>query len=185
MTRPLRAEPLKPASPPSALGRSAQLLRFLVRYRYLGSGDVPPDAGADAQAFAEDIQALGPAFIKIGQALSIRPDLLPPAYVQALEHLQDDTAPVPLDAIRAAVEQELGVRLTQAFARFDPEPLAAASLAQVHAAALPDGREVVVKVQRPGIAEEIRTDLELLRKIASTADRLTEQGRRVLFAQWV
>ena len=185
MSKPSRAEPRKPATPGGTLARSAQLLRFLVKYRHLGTGDLPSNASADAQAFAQDIQALGPAFVKIGQALSIRPDLLPLVYVQALEHLQDDTAPVPFEAIRAVVEQELGVRLTQAFARFDPVPLAAASLAQVHAAALPDGREVVVKVQRPGIAEEIRTDLALLHKLASAADRLTEQGRRVLFAHWV
>jgi ubiquinone biosynthesis protein len=167
-------------------GRSAQLLRFVLKYRHLGEGDIEADvAKADAEAFAADLQALGPAFVKIGQALSIRPDLLPPAYLKALECLQDDTAPVPFEAIRATIEKELGVRLSQAFSRFDAEPLAAASLAQVHSAAMQDGREVVVKVQRPGIAEEIRADIGVLRKLATAADVLTEQGRRVLFVQWV
>lgn len=169
-----------------AFGRSAQLLRFCLKYRHLGEVGTGADhAQADAEAFATDLQALGPAFVKIGQALSIRPDLMAPAYLKALECLQDDTAPVPFEAIRATVEAELGVRLSHAFARFDVEPLAAASLAQVHCAALPDGREVVVKVQRPGIADEIRADLDVLRKLATAADVLTEQGRRVLFVQWV
>src|SRR5436305_14149513 len=101
-------------------GRSAQLLRFVLKYRHLGEGDIEADvAQADAEAFAADLQALGPAFVKIGQALSIRPDLLPRAYLKALECLQDDTAPVPFEAIRATIEKELGVRLSQAFSRFD------------------------------------------------------------------
>ena len=174
----------KPSS--GAFGRSAQLLRFILKYRHLGDAEATAgDAAADAEAFASDLQALGPAFVKIGQALSIRPDLLPPAYLKALECLQDDTAPVAFDKIRETIETELGIRLSKAFARFDAQPLAAASLAQVHCAALPDGREVVVKVQRPGIADEIRADLDLLRKLATAADLLTEQGRRVLFVQWV
>ncbi|HZP67211.1 MAG TPA: AarF/UbiB family protein [Rudaea sp.] len=166
------------------LGRSAQVLRFVTKYRHLGGFGEPHD-GADAASFAADIQELGPAFVKIGQALSIRPDLLPPDYLEALEALQDDTAPIPFEAVRTSVEAELGVRLNHAFAEFDPEPLAAASLAQVHAATLRDGRAVAVKVQRPGIAEEIRADLAVLAKFARAADRFTEQGRRVLFARWI
>jgi predicted unusual protein kinase regulating ubiquinone biosynthesis (AarF/ABC1/UbiB family) len=168
------------------LGRAAKLLQFATRHRHLGGFGASADHGDDdAAAFAADIQALGPAFIKIGQALSIRPDLLPPKYLAALEQLQDDTQPVPFEAIRASVERELGVRLNHAFAHFDPEPLAAASLAQVHCATLRDGREVVVKVQRPGIADEVKADLDVLGRIAGAADRFTEQGRRVQFVQWV
>jgi predicted unusual protein kinase regulating ubiquinone biosynthesis (AarF/ABC1/UbiB family) len=167
------------------IARSARVLQFLTRYRHLGSPGVHAGDDAEAQAFAADIQALGPSFVKIGQALSIRPDLLPPAYLTALEHLQDDTDPVPFEAIRAVIEEELGVRINQAFATFENEPLAAASLAQVHAATLRDGREVVVKVQRPGIAREVDGDLAVLARFARAADRFTEQGRRVQFAQWV
>ena len=181
------ASNVKPAAGAGVLRRSARLLRFASKYRHLGgfARSVAHRRRRDAAEFATDIQALGPAFIKIGQALSIRPDLLPPAYLSALEQLQDDTEPVPFDAIRAVVEHELQVRITQAFAEFDPKPLAAASLAQVHAATLRDGREVAIKVQRPGIADEIAGDLVVLRKLAGAADRFTEQGRRVHFAQWI
>jgi ubiquinone biosynthesis protein len=170
----------------STLTRSARLLRFATRYRHLLLGGQPAEGeGADPAQLARDIQALGPAFIKIGQALSIRPDLLPPRYLEALQCLQDDVERVPFEQIRARVEEELGVRITQGFARFEQEPLAAASLAQVHAATLRDGREVVVKVQRPGIDAAIQGDLAVLRGIARTADRFTEQGRRVHFAEWI
>lgn len=175
--------------PESTLARSTRLLRFASKYRHLlsrerndGVEDHANDAGAD---LAGEIQKLGPAFIKIGQALSIRPDLLPPSYIEALECLQDDVEPVPFELIRERIESELGVRITQGFAHFDERPLAAASLAQVHAATLRDGREVVVKVQRPGIRESIDADLRILRGIARTADVITEQGRRVHFLEWL
>ena len=167
------------------VGRSAQLLRFAAKYRHLGGHSEHPVDHAEAAQFAADIQALGPAFIKIGQTLSTRPDLLAPEYLAALETLQDDTRPVPFAAIRKTVEEELGVRLHQAFPVFEEVPLAAASLAQVHAATLRDGRAVVVKVQRPGIAADIRADLGVLSHVARAADHLTEQGRRVLFGRWV
>ena len=174
----------------STLTRSTRLVRFASKYRHLVFGRVASATGEDCAAeppddLAQDIQKLGPAFIKIGQALSVRPDLLPRSYLKALEQLQDDVERVPFSVIRERVESELGVRITQGFARFDEEPIAAASLAQVHAAQLRDGREVVVKVQRPGIRQEIETDLRILRGIAHTADRMTEQGRRVHFVQWL
>src|SRR3569623_2243285 len=167
------------------VGRSAQLLHFAAKYRHLGGHSEHPVDHAEAAQFAADIQALGPAFIKIGQTLSTRPDLLAPEYLAALETLQDDTRPVPFAAIRKTVEEELGVRLHQAFPVYEEVPLAAASLAQVHAATLRDGRAVVVKVQRPGIAADIRADLGVLSHVARAADHLTEQGRRVLFGRWV
>lgn len=173
------------AAPASA--HVARVLRFGMKYRHLGSAVHPGDSGdaETARAFAEDIQSLGPAFIKIGQALSVRPDLLPPAYLAALASLQDDTPAVPFDIVRRTVEEELRVGINTVFPRFDPQPLAAASLAQVHRATLRDGREVAVKVQRPGMREAIHGDLAALRKVARAADHLTEQGRRVLFAHWI
>src|SRR5690606_2494541 len=116
-----------------------------------------------------------------GQALSIRPDLLPVRYLDALRCLQDDVESVPFELIRERVEQELGMRLSHVFASVDPQPLAAASLAQVHAGTLHDGREVVIKVQRPDIEEAVREDVELLRTVARGVDWLTEQGRRIHF----
>ena len=178
-----------PATSDSTLTRSARLLRFASKYRHVMFGATGPAErhrdSASAEDLAREIQELGPAFIKIGQALSVRPDLLPPDYLQALEQLQDDVERLPFSVIRERVEEELGVRITQGFSRFDEEPLAAASLAQVHSAALRDGREVVVKVQRPGIREAIDADLKIMRGIAQTADRMTERGRRVHFVEWL
>jgi ubiquinone biosynthesis protein len=106
--------------------------------------------------------SLGGAFLKVGQMLAARPDLLPQAYVSALSRLQDAAPELPFPVIRAAVEKELGQPLAALFSEFDPEPLAAASIGQVHRARLPDGREVAVKVQRPGIGELVALDLDLL-----------------------
>jgi ubiquinone biosynthesis protein len=176
----------EPHTAESAVTRSARLLRFATKYRHLfGVTEATPEQDAQAEQLAQDIQQLGPAFIKIGQALSVRPDLLPPHYLQALSALQDDVDQVPFEQIRERIEAELCVRTTQAFAELEPEPLAAASLAQVHRATLRDGRQVVVKVQRPNIEQEIRTDLSVLGGAARAADRLTEHGRRVHFAEWI
>ncbi len=133
------------------------------------------------EQFATDLEEMGPTFIKLGQVLAGRPDLLPAAYVQALARLQDRVKPFPYDQVQQMVETELGVRLSKAFAEFDPEPLAAASLGQVHAAALRDGRRVVVKVQRPGIRERIAEDFEVLQEIAAFLDKHTEIGKRYRF----
>ena len=112
------------------------------------------------------LEELGPTFVKLGQILSTRPDLLPPDYIHELSKLQDAVPPAPWEEVVALIQEELERPLAEVFARLDPEPLAAASLAQVHPATLPDGSEVVVKVQRPDIQEDIATDLEILADLA-------------------
>ena len=180
----------------SSLARTGQILRFLLKYRSAGvftgldldaatlDGGEAVDNGRPEE-FVSDLEALGPAFIKIGQALSTRPDMVPAPYLAALERMQDDVAPEPFESIRPVIEDALGVRISKAFASFDEIPIGGASLAQVHRATLRDGRAVAVKVQRPGVAEAIRLDLDALGRLAGHADRMTDLGRRVRFSDWV
>src|SRR5215203_1700307 len=136
---------------------------------------------APAEELAQDLERLGPTFIKLGQLLSTRADLLPGPYLEALTRLQDQIEPFPYEEVERIVSGELGVRMSKAFTDFDPAPLAAASLAQVHRAWMRDGRAVVVKVQRPDIRELIVGDLEALGEIAHFLDQHTELGRRYEF----
>src|SRR5882762_2813161 len=135
----------------------------------------------EAEELAADLERLGPTFIKLGQLLSTRADLLPTPYLEALSRLQDHIEPFPYEEVDKIVAGELGVRLSKAFADFERTPLAAASLAQVHLAHMRDGRAVVVKVQRPNIREQIVEDLEALNEIARFLDAHTELGRRYEF----
>jgi predicted unusual protein kinase regulating ubiquinone biosynthesis (AarF/ABC1/UbiB family) len=144
------------------------------------TGNPPPDQASPEQ-LADDLEAMGPTYVKLGQVLAGRPDLVPDAYVKALARLQDRVKPFPYAEVEATVMAELGVRISKAFSRFDVEPLAAASLGQVHRAALRDGRAVVVKVQRPNIRQEIAEDFEVLEEIASFLDGHTAMGRRNRF----
>ena len=136
---------------------------------------------APAEDLAKDLEKLGPTFIKLGQLLSTRADLLPGPYLEALSRLQDHIEPFPYEEVERIVSGELGVRISKAFAEFEPAPLAAASLSQVHRATLRDGRAVVVKVQRPDIRDLIVGDLEALGEIAHFLDQHTELGRRYEF----
>jgi predicted unusual protein kinase regulating ubiquinone biosynthesis (AarF/ABC1/UbiB family) len=136
---------------------------------------------APAEDLARDLEKLGPTFIKLGQLLSTRADLLPGPYLEALERLQDHIEPFPYEEVERIVSGELGVRLSKAFSDFDPTPLAAASLSQVHKASMRDGRDVVVKVQRPDIRDLIVGDLEALGEIAHFLDEHTELGKRYEF----
>ncbi|MCD6555544.1 MAG: AarF/ABC1/UbiB kinase family protein [Anaerolineae bacterium] len=122
------------------------------------------------------IEELGPTFIKFGQIMSTRPDLIPPAYIAELEKLQDTVAPAPWEAIKQEIEEELGAPLDEVFASLETEPVAAASLAQVHHATLPGGEDVVVKVQRPNIEGIIETDLEILFDLARLLQERTPLG---------
>jgi len=141
------------------------------------------DGSASPEEFAADLEAMGPTFVKLGQVLSSRPDLLPQPYLDALARLQDRVKPFPWLEVQAIVEDELGVRISKAFSRFEEKPLAAASLGQVHKAALRDGREVVVKVQRPGIVKQIAEDFQVLEQIADFLQEHTEVGRKHRFVE--
>lgn len=143
----------------------------------------PPGEVAKANELAGDLEKLGPTFVKLGQLLSTRIELLPPAYIQALTRLQDKVEPFSFAEVEKIVANELGVRMSKAFAEFDDEPMAAASLGQVHRATLRDGRAVAVKVQRPAIREQMVEDLDALEDIADFLDSHTELGRRYEFCQ--
>ena len=112
------------------------------------------------------LEELGTTFIKLGQILSTRADLLPPDYLAELSKLQDSALAVPFEAIREAILKELGQPIEQVFRQFDPKPLAAASIGQAHAATLKDGTEVVVKIRRPGVVEQVEEDLKILKELA-------------------
>jgi ubiquinone biosynthesis protein len=143
--------------------------------------EMSPATIASADELAKDLEHLGPTFIKLGQLLSTRADLLPNAYLDALTVLQDRIEPFKFEEVERIVSGELGVRISKAFSDFEPSPIAAASLSQVHRATMRDGREVVVKVQRPNIRDLIVDDLEALGEIAHFLDARTELGRRYEF----
>lgn len=126
------------------------------------------------------LEELGPTFVKLGQILSTRPDFLPPAYITELVRLQDQVPPAPWDQIKARIETQLDKPIDQLFKCIDPVPIAAASLAQVHAATLFDGREVVVKVQRPNIQKNINLDLDILYDLTRLAEERTTFGSDLL-----
>ena len=132
-------------------------------------GIEPEGPSESAESFTRDLEALGPTFVKIGQMLSTRPDLVPPEYQLALARLQDDATQAPLADITGAIEKGLGAPLNKLFAQFDPVPVGTASFAQVHRAVLPSGRQVAVKVQRPDLAAQVRW-----------AEQTLEQHREVL-----
>jgi len=149
----------------------------------LGPVETPPNQNeAMPEELVDDLEAMGPAYIKLGQVLAGRPDLLPEPHRVALARLQDRVKPFPYDAVEEIVMTELGARISKAFSRFDIEPIAAASLGQVHYAELRDGRPVVVKVQRPNIRGQIAEDFEVLAEIAAFFDEHTTVGRRYRFA---
>ncbi|MBU2051044.1 ABC1 kinase family protein [Stenotrophomonas sp. PUT21] len=176
------------------MNRRSQILRLLLRYRNSGvfSGmnldagavhDVPPEG--NPEQFVTDLESLGPTFVKLGQMLSTRPDMVPVEFATALERMQENVAPIPVERVAAIIEKELGASVSKLFASFDPVPLGCASIAQVHRAELHDGRQVAVKVQKPEVAAQLRSDLEVLRSFALAADHLTQVGRRVRLRDWL
>ncbi|MGN6475300.1 MAG: ABC1 kinase family protein [Mycobacteriales bacterium] len=182
---------MKVATAARHLGRYRDIGRLLLKY---GRSDLiqqagidttllddvePEGAKAEGLELAADLERLGPTFIKLGQLLSTRADLLPAPYIEALSRLQDRLEPFPFDEVRATVEDELCVRLSRGFDDFDETPIAAASIGQAHAAVLRDGREVVVKVQRPGIRRLIFDDLEVLEDLAESVEAHSHKGRLI------
>lgn len=151
------------------------LLPLTQRLGTAGAGDVEPDTQAAHLRLA--IEELGTTFIKLGQILSTRSDLLPPEYITELVKLQDAIPPVPYAQIAAVFEAELGAAPESVFARFDSTPIASASIGQVHTARLQSGEEVIVKIQRPGVAALVERDLEVFFDLASLMTHHTDFGR--------
>ena len=156
-------------------------VRLLVRLMTIGRRlDAPR-----GERLRKGLVRLGPIFVKFGQVLSTRRDLLPDDFADELAQLQDQVPPFSADVSRATVERAFGGRIDEVFARFDAEPIASASIAQVHFAALKDGREVAVKVLRPGMLEVIEGDLTLLRTLARWVESLSADGRRLRLSEVV
>ncbi|MDY0957277.1 AarF/UbiB family protein [Sphingomonas sp. CFBP8993] len=131
------------------------------------------------------MEALGPVWVKLGQILATRADLLPPDWIAELERLHSEAPRLPFDALREQVEEALGESPETAFAQFDTEPLAAASIAQVHRAALADGTEVVLKIRRPGVRAIMQADLRLLTQLAAMVEATNAEARRYGVARMV
>jgi ubiquinone biosynthesis protein len=154
------------------VARRGRLLRVLGEVGVVGRGR--PATREGARAFRAGLEELGTTFIKLGQLLSSRPDLLPDVYIDELEHLVDDVAPFPFEEARRTIDEDIGLDV---FSRLDEEPVASASIAQIHGALLRTGREVVVKVRRPGIEDEVALDLELLRSLTTFAEGRSQTAR--------
>jgi predicted unusual protein kinase regulating ubiquinone biosynthesis (AarF/ABC1/UbiB family) len=176
--------------------RYAALGRLLVKHRGvpLGAADAAteldpdgfgPDATTateeDARHLADELVRMGPTFVKLGQLLSTRADLLPEVYLDALSRLRDDVEPMEPGVAEGVVEDELGVRISTAFGSFDPSPIGSASLGQVHRATLRDGRPVAVKVQRPGIRRRALEDMQVIAELAEFLDAHTDRASRLGF----
>jgi ubiquinone biosynthesis protein len=158
------------------VARSAGLLRVL---REVGVVGDRPATREGAVEFRRALEELGTTYVKLGQLLSSRPDLLPDVYIDELGKLVDEVPPVPFAELEPVIGEDLGDGV---FASIDPEPLAAASIAQIHPALLSSGREVVVKVRRPGIVEQVDVDLDLLRSTAALLERRSESAQLLQIA---
>ncbi len=139
----------------------------------------------EPEELAQDLERLGPTFVKLGQVLSTRADIVPVRYLDALAQLQDRVGPFPYEDVEKIIREEFGQSVAKAFLTFDPTPLASASLGQVHKATLADGHEVAVKIQRPDIREKLADDLEVLDEVAAMLEAATELAKRYEFRRFV
>jgi predicted unusual protein kinase regulating ubiquinone biosynthesis (AarF/ABC1/UbiB family) len=175
-------------------GRYLALARLLLKHRDASLAGIDPATELDLEGFAGDgetateddarqlvdeLVSMGPTFVKLGQLLSTRADLLPPVYLEALSRLRDDVEPLEAGVAEQVVEDELGVRMSSAFGSFEPDPIGSASLGQVHRATLRDGRPVAVKVQRPGIRRRALEDLEVIAELAEFVDSHSDRAARL------
>ncbi len=160
--------------------------RVQLSTRRIMNGSYEPESAEYllADNLCQAMMELGPTFIKLGQMLSTRPDMLPPPYIDALETLQDKVEPLPYEEILKQLVNEIG-HPEQVFEEFDPVPLAAASIGQVHWARLKSGEEVIVKVQRPGIERNVESDLEILKGLARISERRSSEARRIGIAAMI
>ncbi len=180
------------------IGRVQDIASILIRYgfggfvRVLGMGKALERAGRvlhwqhaeeyvnldTPQRIRRVLEELGPTFIKLGQILATRVDVFPPAFIAEFEKLQDQAPPIPFDDLLAQVEEDIGGSIDEIFAEVDREPLAAASIAQVHKAVLRDGTPVILKIRRPGLRKIIESDLRLLHRIVEIAESESPELRR-------
>lgn len=171
---------------PRHLSRYRDIAGLLIKHgRASGLRDADEATAEDAEKLVCDLEEMGPTFVKLGQLLSTRADLLPPVYIEALSRLQDDVEPFSFADVERIVESELGARISKAFSSFDHRPLASASLGQVHRAVMRDGRAVAVKVQRPGAREQVDEDMEVIEELAAFLDEHTRAGRQFGFVGMV
>lgn len=176
---------------PESIERYRKFFSFLIKYwnsdilsytsdKATGENDVVDahDYDQKPEEFAEDLKKMGPTYIKLGQLLSTRPDLLPEEYLEALSALQDDVEPIPNTDLHQIFEEEIGSRISKAFITFDEKPLACASIGQVHVATLHSGKKVAVKIQRPHIREQFLADLDTLQEIAVWATNNSKEAKK-------
>lgn len=181
---------------PDTLERYRKFIGFMLKYRnsnlFLDTAnnamdvegkeaDTEQEYNQSPQDLIDDLQKMGPTYIKLGQLLSTRPDLLPDAYLKALATLQDDVEPISYEQVHQIIEEEIGVRISKAFESLDETPLASASIGQVHRAVLRSGKQVAVKVQRPGIRKKFLEDLDTLKELTELAMKHSSTARRYAF----
>ncbi len=171
-----------------------QLFKTIVKYwnsELLSESPDVPDADVaewkpDPNELVADLKNMGPAFIKLGQLLSTRPDLLPEPYLLALAQLQDDVGTsCTLQQINEIIEEDFGLGAASLFAYFNPEPLATASIGQVHEATLPDGQKVIVKIRKPGIKKQLTDDVKVLENLSEKAENYSSRFKRMAVHQFI